>query len=147
MLQDKQQVRAEGYDHSYFFAPERDMHTPIAKVWSADENVQLVVSTDKPAMQLYTGNWLAGTPNRLGSHYKEYVGLALETQFYPIPSSSRMAATELHLAPRRSLSLSNVLSVCFNILGIRLSTELVNLLLSHSLLAVGNPLVTSRFFD
>ncbi|HGS4952848.1 TPA: galactose-1-epimerase, partial [Vibrio cholerae] len=77
------QIRAEGYDHSYFFAPERDMHTPIAKVWSADENVQLLVSTDKPAMQLYTGNWLAGTPNRLGSHYKDYAGLALETQFLP----------------------------------------------------------------
>ncbi len=62
LLQDKQQIRAKGYDHSYFFAPERDMHTPIAKVWSADEKVQLLVSTDKPAMQLYTGNWLAEHP-------------------------------------------------------------------------------------
>ncbi len=83
LLQDKQQIRAKGYDHSYFFAPERDMRTPIAKVWSADKKVQLLVSTDKPAMQLYTGNWLAGTPNRLGSHYKDYAGLALETQFLP----------------------------------------------------------------
>ena len=34
-------------------------------------------------MQLYTGNWLAGTPNRLGGEYQDYAGIALETQFLP----------------------------------------------------------------
>ncbi|ENM5926305.1 galactose-1-epimerase [Vibrio mimicus] len=83
LLKEDQQIAAKGYDHSYYFAPERDVQKPVAKLWSGDEKVQLIVSTDKPAMQLYTGNWLSGTPNRSGSEYMDYAGLALETQFLP----------------------------------------------------------------
>ncbi|KQA21037.1 galactose-1-epimerase [Vibrio metoecus] len=83
LLQGAQQVSAKGYDHSYFFAPKRDVHQPVAKLYSADGKVQLQVTTDKPAMQLYTGNWLGGTPNRRGSEYVDYAGIALETQFLP----------------------------------------------------------------
>ncbi|MGB5446833.1 MAG: galactose-1-epimerase, partial [Psychromonas sp.] len=54
-----------------------------AEVRSADQRITLQVFTDKPAMQLYTGNWLAGTPNRSGGEYQDYAGLALETQFLP----------------------------------------------------------------
>ncbi|MFV0489499.1 MAG: galactose-1-epimerase, partial [Vibrio fluvialis] len=35
------------------------------------------------AMQLYSGNWLQGTPGRNGAEYRDYQGLALETQFLP----------------------------------------------------------------
>ncbi|MFG0607271.1 galactose-1-epimerase [Vibrio mimicus] len=83
ILQGEQQITAKGYDHSYVFASDRDTTQPIAKLWSADEKVQLTVCTDKPGMQLYTGNWLAGTPNRHGAEYADYAGLALETQFLP----------------------------------------------------------------
>jgi aldose 1-epimerase len=50
---------------------------------SQDQQVSLSVITDKPAMQLYCGNWLAGTPSRSGGEYSDYAGLALETQFLP----------------------------------------------------------------
>jgi aldose 1-epimerase len=41
------------------------------------------VFTDKPALQLYTGNWLGGETNRSGGKYIDYAGVALETQFLP----------------------------------------------------------------
>ena len=34
-------------------------------------------------MQLYTGNYLAGTPARDGGEYADYAGVALEPQFLP----------------------------------------------------------------
>lgn len=83
LLKDQQQQNAKGYDHSYWFSPERDFNRAVACLTSADRRVSLSVYTDKPAMQLYSGNWLAGTPNRQNSTYQDYAGVALETQFLP----------------------------------------------------------------
>ncbi|EHI9278627.1 galactose-1-epimerase [Vibrio vulnificus] len=83
LLQDEQQQCAKGYDHSYLFERERDVSLPVACVTSPDELIRLSVCSNKPAIQLYTGNWLAGTPNRSGSEYRDYAGFALETQFLP----------------------------------------------------------------
>ncbi|WED21256.1 galactose-1-epimerase [Vibrio sp. JC009] len=82
-LTDEQQEAAKGYDHSFMLNPDRDTQEYAAKVALKDGSVSLKVFTDKPAMQLYTGNWLAGTPNRSGGEYSDYAGLALETQFLP----------------------------------------------------------------
>lgn len=82
-LSDEQQKLAHGYDHSFLFNQDRDVSKPIALVRAADDSVTMTVTTDKPAMQLYTGNWLKGTPNRKGLEYANYAGLALETQFLP----------------------------------------------------------------
>ena len=44
----------------------------------------LSVSTDQPGVQVYTGNWLAGSPaNRAGRPYADYDGVAIEAQGYP----------------------------------------------------------------
>ncbi len=83
-LQDEQQIAAKGYDHSYLFDAHRDVSKPVARVVSPDGKVHMSVVTNKPAMQLYTGNWLAGAPNRRGGEYQDYAGLALETQFCQI---------------------------------------------------------------
>lgn len=83
LLQDEQQQAAKGYDHSYWFEPNRDRTLPVASLVSEDSLVTMRVLTDKPAMQLYTGNWLAGTPARDGEEYADYAGVALETQFLP----------------------------------------------------------------
>ncbi|WP_038211420.1 galactose-1-epimerase [Vibrio orientalis] len=83
LLADEQQQPAKGYDHSYWLDPKRDTQSPVATLVSQDQQVSLSVMTDKPAMQLYTGNWLAGTPARDGQEYADYSGLALETQFLP----------------------------------------------------------------
>lgn len=83
LLLDEQQKPAKGYDHSYWFDPNRDVTEPVAKLTSQDDQVSMTVTTSKPAMQLYTGNWLDGTPSRGGGEYSDYAGVALETQFLP----------------------------------------------------------------
>ncbi len=37
--------------------------------------------TSAPALQLYSGNYLAGTPARNGGTYASYAGVALESEF------------------------------------------------------------------
>lgn len=67
-----------------------------------DEKVHLSVVTNKPAMQLYTGNWLAGAPNRRGGEYNDYAGLALETQFLPdSPNHAEWAQPSCILEPEQ----------------------------------------------
>ena len=41
------------------------------------------LATSLPGLQLYTGNYLAGTPARDGGEYADYAGVALEPQFLP----------------------------------------------------------------
>lgn len=78
---DKQQQLASGYDHAFILDPDRNAQAIIASVISSDQRVQLDISTTKPAIHLYTGNFLAGVPNRQGREYNNQAGFALETQF------------------------------------------------------------------
>ncbi len=83
LLQDDDQKLAKGYDHAFTFAPQNcDGMTPVAELISSDHKVAMNVLTDKPAIQFYSGNYLAGTPSRNGE-YQDYQGVALETQFLP----------------------------------------------------------------
>ncbi len=44
----------------------------------------LTVSTTQPGVQVYTGNWLAGSPlNKSGKSYEDYDGVAIEMQGFP----------------------------------------------------------------
>lgn len=44
----------------------------------------LTVETDQPGVQVYTGNWLAGSPlNKDGRSYNDYDGVAIECQDFP----------------------------------------------------------------
>lgn len=44
----------------------------------------LTVSTDQPGVQIYTGNWLSGSPaNPFGRPYEDYEGIAIEAQGFP----------------------------------------------------------------
>lgn len=44
----------------------------------------LEIGTTQPGMQVYTGNWLAGSPaNRSGRPYNDYEGVAIECQGFP----------------------------------------------------------------
>lgn len=83
-LRDRDQQRMKGYDHAYLLYPAcEDGETPAAQLWSADNQVLLKVYTTAPALQLYTGNFLAGTPARQGGDYQNYSGVALESEFLP----------------------------------------------------------------
>ncbi len=83
-LSDRDQQRVKGYDHAYLL--NRSCHSgehPAAHLWSADGKVKMSVFTTAPALQLYSGNFLGGTPNRTGGEYTNYQGVALESEFLP----------------------------------------------------------------
>lgn len=83
-LADIQQQQCGGYDHAWLLdAACRSMTEPAATLVAADRRLAMDVYTDKPAMQFYSGNFLAGIPARDGGCYEAYQGLALETQFLP----------------------------------------------------------------
>lgn len=51
---------------------------------SAKSGRILTVSTDQPGVQIYSGNWLAGSPlNHDGKPYNDYDGIAIEAQGWP----------------------------------------------------------------
>ena len=108
-LMDTQQQSAKGYDHAYLLNDNCKKGACAAQVYSADKQVMLKVFTDKPAIQLYTGNWLAGTPNRSGSEYQDYAGLALETQFLPdSPNHSEWPQPSSVLVPEEAYNYQTI---------------------------------------
>ncbi|MEH6532121.1 MAG: galactose-1-epimerase [Photobacterium frigidiphilum] len=83
-MADHDQQLAAGYDHSFLLETECHLgHATAASVTSPDGKLRLELQTTKPAIQLYTGNYLAGCPNREGGEYVNHAGFALETQFLP----------------------------------------------------------------
>ncbi len=45
---------------------------------------KLTVDSDQPGVQIYSGNWLAGSPlNHSGRPYEDYEGVAIEMQGFP----------------------------------------------------------------
>lgn len=58
----------------------------------------LEVFTNQPAAQVYTGNWLAGSPlNKAGRSYNDYDGVAIECQSMPdSPNHADFPSTQLY---------------------------------------------------
>ncbi len=83
LLADEQQKNCKGYDHSYLLDGSCKTGESVATVEAPDGSLLMQVLTDKPAIQFYGGNFLEGTPCRAGGIYKQYQGLALETQYLP----------------------------------------------------------------
>ena len=70
---------AGGYDHNYI--PDRP---DCARAWSDDTGITLCLTTDRPGVQLYTGNFLGSTPpGKGGARYPQFGGFCLETQAFP----------------------------------------------------------------
>ncbi|SJL82181.1 galactose-1-epimerase [Vibrio palustris] len=82
LLDEPQLKMVNGYDHSYFLG-DTSIDQEIASLTAADKSLTMTIFTDKPAIQLYTGNFLEGTPGRTGEDYHIYQGIALETQYLP----------------------------------------------------------------
>ena len=79
-LKEEQQL-TKGYDHSFLLSGEPQKTAAI--LTALDRSLRLEISTSQPALQVYTGNYLGGTPNRNGGEYADYAGVALETQALP----------------------------------------------------------------
>ncbi|MGL4858473.1 MAG: galactose-1-epimerase, partial [Enterobacteriaceae bacterium] len=83
-LQDDAQKVRQGYDHGFLLQERcRNGAKPAAILTSADGKVELHLYTTLPALHLYSGNFLAATPNREGGSYDNYAGIALESEFLP----------------------------------------------------------------
>ena len=70
---------AGGYDHNYVID-----RPDCALAWSEETGITLALETDRPGVQLYTGNFLGNTPaGKCGARYPKHGGFCLETQAFP----------------------------------------------------------------
>lgn len=79
----EQQALAGGYDHAFLLNTRSASNQPAARLTASDCKLQLCISTTLPALQLYTGQFLAGQTSRDGSPMNACAGIALEPQFLP----------------------------------------------------------------
>lgn len=76
----------KGYDHCWAIDGWElgKMMADAVELYSEKTGRRLLVSSDQPGVQIYTGNWLAGSPeNRSGRSYEDYEGVAIEMQGFP----------------------------------------------------------------
>jgi aldose 1-epimerase len=72
------------YDHSFLLrADDKPVLKEAARLTSPSGDLTLVIATNKPAIQLYNGESLAGIARPDGGTAKSYASLALETHFLP----------------------------------------------------------------
>ena len=73
-----------GYDHCWVLNDQDKGLRFIASAYEPVSGRLLEVYSDKPGVQLYSGNFLDGTlPNKLNGTYQYRTGFCLETQHYP----------------------------------------------------------------
>ena len=76
----------KGYDHCWAIDNwEKGKLVEGAVVLAAPSSGRmLTISSTQPGVQIYTGNWLDGSPkNKSGVSYKDYEGVAIEMQGFP----------------------------------------------------------------
>ncbi len=75
----------KGYDHCWVIDGYRPGEMALAAVLCDKRSGRVLeISTDQPGVQVYTGNWLAGSPvNKAGRSYDDYDGVAIECQGFP----------------------------------------------------------------
>ena len=82
-LQPQQQL-ADGYDHAYLLLEDARIGCrPAAVLRSSDKRLSMQITTSMPALQLYTGQHLAGIIGRDGLPLRACAGIALEPEFLP----------------------------------------------------------------
>ena len=72
-----------GYDHNLCLDGDPGMMREVARLSDPDTGIVMVIETDQPGIQFYTGNFLNGMTGKDGAIYEKFGGLCLETQAYP----------------------------------------------------------------
>lgn len=73
-----------GLDHCWPLSGAcRDGAATAASLRSSDGLVSMQISTSYPALQCYSGNYLAGLPGRHGRPLARHAGIALEPEYFP----------------------------------------------------------------
>ena len=82
---DNQQIKnGNGYDHNWVLGTDGDITKLAALLYCAETGITLMVYTDEPGIQVYSGNFLDGTvTGKKGVVYNQRHGICLETQHYP----------------------------------------------------------------
>ena len=89
---DDQQLRnVGGYDHNFVLDPAQGLRR-CARLTGEQSGIVMEVWTEKPGVQLYTGNGLEGT-GKGGRVYGPRQAVCLETQFFPDESQRRWPIT------------------------------------------------------
>lgn len=92
-------VYGKGYDNCWVIDGYRKGQLKLAATLEAPKSGRVLeVLTTQPAVQVYTGNWLAGSPvNKAGRPYEDYDGVAIECQSMPdSPNHADFPSTQLY---------------------------------------------------
>lgn len=81
-LADEQLRNTGGYDHNYVLAPGQGLRL-AARLTGDRSGIVMEAWTEKPGVQLYSGNFLSAKGGKLGADYGPRTGVCLETQFFP----------------------------------------------------------------
>ena len=74
----------KGYDNCFVIDGADGTLRDVARLTDPVSGRTLTVATTQPGVQVYTGNWLAGSPaNKSGRSYHDYDGVAIECQNFP----------------------------------------------------------------
>ena len=76
----------KGYDHCWALRgwESGKMIEDAVVLRDAASGRELHIDTDQPGVQIYTGNWLDGSPDKCSGHpYCDYDGVAIEMQGFP----------------------------------------------------------------
>lgn len=73
-----------GYDHNYVLRGEGEAMRRVGEVFEPTSGRTMMLHTNQPGVQLYTGNFLDGSlVGKGGVAYEQYAGVCLETQKSP----------------------------------------------------------------
>ncbi len=73
-----------GYDHNWVLNTNGNIKKLAALLSSPASGITMMVYTDEPGIQIYSGNFLDGTvTGKKGQVYQQRAGICLETQHYP----------------------------------------------------------------
>jgi aldose 1-epimerase len=77
---------AGGYDHNWKINRSQAGFEKAASIYSPDTGIKMEVSTTLPGIQVYAGNYLGGSVDKLGKDqavYDKRSGICFETQYFP----------------------------------------------------------------
>lgn len=75
----------KGYDNCWAVDGwQAGSESPVAELRDPHSGRRLTIRSSQPGVQIYTGNWLAGSPrSKSGRPYADYDGVAIECQDFP----------------------------------------------------------------
>ena len=74
---------AKGYDHNFVVRGPASQVREVAKLKDPKSGRQLVILSDQPGLQFYSGNFLNGQKGKAGKPYQYRGALCLESQHFP----------------------------------------------------------------